>query len=182
MRTFRDYCLATFRYYIRRFQWYNLPASVHKILFHSHEIQERVELPVGVYSEGAQETTHRHCKDIKIDSTRKNSHLNTRTDMMNRRLDNSDPIIASKIVERCAEFRKTDEEALAALPVEARRLLEIPRGLVPAVLRANAPNGNDDVRLGFENENDEIGMSDDDDEPLIPLDDEAVLNYEYPEN
>ena len=182
VKPFQDYCMATFRYYIASFHWYKLPASVHKILFHSHQIQQRLELPVGVYSEGAQETTHRQCKDIKIDSTRKNSPLNTKTDLMNRRLDNSDPIIATKIISRCAEYRKTDEEALAALPAEARRLLEIPRGLRPAPMQTRPVNQNPVARAGVQQnlgvEENEVEMIDQD-EPLIPLDDEAVLNYEY---
>ena len=168
---------------MREYRWYKLSPSIHKVLFHAADIQERLELPVGAYGEGAQETTHSDVKDIRIDSTRKNDRVNTNTDMLHRRLDNSDPIIASKIVERCTGFRKSDEEAVKDLPQHARNLLEIPIELLnavrmaPVVVPRRAPGD------GIEPEQNPalelLELEEEDERVLIPLDEEPVEEYEY---
>lgn len=47
------------------------------------------------------------------------------SDVLFRELDSSDPVVAKRILERCARFRRKESEALALLPAEARKLLVI---------------------------------------------------------
>ena len=91
-------------------------------------MQERLDLPMGCYNEGALEMTHRMRKEYRDRCSRQNSHLNKNTDVFNRCLDVSDPVLADKIVKRASKYRQTIEQALASLPIEAQNLLEIPGG------------------------------------------------------
>lgn len=124
--SFNQYCMETYELYISEYGWYPLPATSHKVLFHAGEIQQRLDLPMGAYNEGAQETTHRMRKEIRRGPTRKNCPENTMTDTFNRCLDLSDPVIATEVVRRASIYRMTDAQALAELPEEAQDLLEIP--------------------------------------------------------
>ena len=121
---FDDYCKKTFTFYKKHYGWFNISPSVHKYLTHSVEIQQRVLLPLGVLSEGAAEHAHRIRKLIRLGFTRKTSRLHTMTDLFNRCLDLSDPLLSSWYARQKKLFIK-HEKAVEKLPAEACALLVI---------------------------------------------------------
>lgn len=60
---FGDYALETAKLLIRKYPWYYLPASVHKVLLHDPEIIQNCLVSIGELSEEAAETKN---KDIKL--------------------------------------------------------------------------------------------------------------------
>lgn len=59
---FSSYCEETARLLIRLYEWYYLPASIHKILFHGSAIMEHFLVPIGQLSEEAQEAKNKEWK------------------------------------------------------------------------------------------------------------------------
>lgn len=57
-----SYCGETARLLIRLYEWYYLPASIHKILFHGSAIMEHFLVPIGQLSEEAQEAKNKEWK------------------------------------------------------------------------------------------------------------------------
>ena len=121
---FQEYCRETFDIFQRRYPWFKISPSIHKIYVHAHEIQEQIPFPPGATGEGGAETKHKKRKYRREHNTRKTDRKSQMTDMLLRELDASDPVVAKKILERTARFRKTDQEAFDELPDEARRLLD----------------------------------------------------------
>ena len=62
---FKSHCIQTARYYTQHYKWYPMPQSVHKILLHGHAIIEVCSLPLGMYSEEAQEASNKYFKKYK---------------------------------------------------------------------------------------------------------------------
>ena len=63
MEKFRAFSIETARLLVKEYGWYKLPPSVHKILIHGADIiSTTAELPIGIYSEEAQETRNKHLR------------------------------------------------------------------------------------------------------------------------
>ncbi|XP_065643459.1 uncharacterized protein LOC136075109 [Hydra vulgaris] len=56
---FEAFCLKTARLYVHHYPWYYMPQYLHKILIHSFEIIKTLTLPIGMYSEEAQEARNK---------------------------------------------------------------------------------------------------------------------------
>lgn len=67
--------------------------TVHKILFHGAQIMEFFDLPIGFYSEEAQESRNKDFKRIRECNTRKTSRIDTNEDIIHGLLVSSDPVI-----------------------------------------------------------------------------------------
>lgn len=89
---FRIYADETANLYTSLYNWYNMPASVHKVLIHGAEIINFFNLPIGFYSEEAQEARN---KDFREHQSRKSSRENTNEDIIHWLLITSDPLITS---------------------------------------------------------------------------------------
>lgn len=92
---FEEYALDTARRLVAEYPWYNLPSSVHKVLIHGAVVIDNALVSIGELSEEAAESTNKNIKSFRLKHTRKISRVTTNTDLMNRLLLNSDPLITS---------------------------------------------------------------------------------------
>lgn len=99
---FDDYALNTAKLFVRLYEWYRMPPTVHKILVHGALIIKNAILPIGVFSEEAQESKNKEYKRIREHHTRKSARILTNTDITNNLLVSSDPKITSlSILPKC---------------------------------------------------------------------------------
>lgn len=92
---FGKYCYETAEFYVDKYNWYYMPASVHKILLHGENIIKFALLPIGQLSEDAQEARNKDYKNYRYHHARKCSREATNQDIFNRLLFTSDPFISS---------------------------------------------------------------------------------------
>lgn len=95
LSAFQRYLAETVELYVREYSWYYMPVTVHKVLFHGKEIISTCILPIGNFSEEAQEARNKEVRSFREHFTRKTSRIHTNTDLMLRLLISSDPFIAS---------------------------------------------------------------------------------------
>ncbi len=112
---FENYCLETFDLIRKEFPWYDVPQGVHVLLFHSHQVARELNLPLGMYSEEAQESSNKVVKKFRKFNIRRTSQIDGNYDLMMRLLNASDPELG--IYERS---KKPDTD----LPDEVKNLLE----------------------------------------------------------
>ena len=74
---FKKYCDETYDLYIKEYEWYYMPVSMHKLLVHSSQIIPNFDLPIGYYSEEALEARNKDNKYIRLFHTRKISRVTT---------------------------------------------------------------------------------------------------------
>lgn len=91
---FNDFALETARQLVAEYPWYYMPASVHKTLIHGAHVIEHALLSIGELSEEAAEATNKYIKSYRRDHTRKMNRILTNTDLINRLLLHSDPLIS----------------------------------------------------------------------------------------
>lgn len=72
-----------------------MPVSLHKLLVHSAQIIPNFELPIGMYTEEAQESRNKDNKRIREYHTRKMSRELTMSDQFHHLHLTSDPIIST---------------------------------------------------------------------------------------
>lgn len=92
---FKVYGVETAKLFVSLYPWYNMPASVHKILLHGAEVIEHALLPIGELSEEAQECRNKDYKTWREHHTRKDSRLHCNEDLLHILLVSSDPLISS---------------------------------------------------------------------------------------
>lgn len=92
---FRIYADETYKLYTSLYNWYHMPTSVHKVLLHGADIINFFNLPIGFYSEEAQEARNKDFRNIREHQTRKSSRQNTNEDILHWMLITSDPLISS---------------------------------------------------------------------------------------
>lgn len=71
MGKFRVYCRETADLFVSKYSWYNMPQAVHKLLMHRADIIESFPLPVGCFSEEAQESQNEDLRKFREFDTRK---------------------------------------------------------------------------------------------------------------
>uniref|UniRef100_A0ABD2W4B0 Uncharacterized protein n=1 Tax=Trichogramma kaykai TaxID=54128 RepID=A0ABD2W4B0_9HYME len=91
---FKEYCHATAEKFVKHYNWYCMPASLHILLMHGYKIIESLPLPITVLSEEAQEANHKNVKRFRDKFTRKDTRIYTNTDLFNRLLMSSDPLVS----------------------------------------------------------------------------------------
>lgn len=72
-----------------------MPPSVHKILIHGADLMNCFELPIGTFSEEAQEARNKDFRNVRENNSRKNSRTNTNEDILHWLLISSDPVVSS---------------------------------------------------------------------------------------
>ena len=113
---FENYALKTAQLFIEKYNWYKKPPSVHKMLIHGGKIIRSFELPIGWYSEEAQEANNKIFRKARANFSRMTDRLHTNQDTFKYLLVNSDPFLAS--------LRKTAEKRHKPLTAEAENLLK----------------------------------------------------------
>ena len=92
---FKRFSLETYDLYIKKYKWYYMPQSLHKLLIHGSDIIENFHLPIGLLSEESQEARNKDFRNFRERFTRKISRKLTNEDIMSRLLCSSDPLISS---------------------------------------------------------------------------------------
>lgn len=68
---FKDYGERTARRFAELYPWYYMPASLHELFIHGWRIMGKLELPIGYYSEEAQESNNKNIKRTRLYFSRK---------------------------------------------------------------------------------------------------------------
>ena len=92
-----------------------MPVSMHKLLLHSSEIILKFLLPIGLYSEEAQESRNKDNKQFRLYHSRKDIRLHTIEDQLHYLLITSDPIISTIIISQDRSKVKTIQLSKSAL-------------------------------------------------------------------
>ncbi|OXA46867.1 hypothetical protein Fcan01_18208 [Folsomia candida] len=118
---FGEYCFNVVQYYLTLYQWFPMPASMHKILIHGKDIINSSIIPLGCLGEEGGESRNKMYKSDRLRHSRKISRTATMTDIFNRAMDTSDPLLSSLHLDKRARYRKQ-----LALPQEVLHMLECP--------------------------------------------------------
>lgn len=95
LNEFEKHCKQTRQLYLSLYSWYYMPVTVHKLLVHSIQVIKTSLLPIGQFSEEAQEARNKDCRNFREHNTRKISRVATNTDLLNMLMITSDPLINS---------------------------------------------------------------------------------------
>ena len=68
-----------------------MPQGAHVLLFHSHQVAKKLNLPLGIYSEEAQESSNKVVKKFRKFNICQSSQIDGNFDHMMRLLNASDP-------------------------------------------------------------------------------------------
>jgi hypothetical protein len=98
INSFKEYCMNTAKLFNELYSWFYMPCSLHKILIHGHLIINALDLPIGAYSEEAQESRNKDNKNYRLNHSFKGSRIQTFTDQINYLLLTSDPKISDLII------------------------------------------------------------------------------------
>lgn len=130
---FKDYTEATMKLYVDLYNWFYMPASVHKVLAHGAAIIENLGIvPIGKLSEEAAEARNKDFRRYREHHSRKFCRKATNEDILNNLLISSDPHI-SKIRHKLVRKHKSLSE-------EAKSLL---------ILRETFVDDDDQENIGF---------------------------------
>lgn len=97
---FDEYCKDTYRFYLEHYEWYKIPATLHKVLAHAGDIILHSPAPLGVLAEEAAECQHKHLKLFRSHFARKRSREANLMDVFLRALHESDPYLSSMWVSK----------------------------------------------------------------------------------
>jgi len=96
---FKQYATETLQYNFTNctlYDWYYMPASLHKILYHGDKIIDNFALiPIGLLSEESQQFQNKDLKHYRKFNTKKCSKIATNTDLIRKLLISSDPYTSS---------------------------------------------------------------------------------------
>ena len=130
---FGVYCHETAELYVDLYNWYPMPASVHKLLVHGADIVSTAILPIGFLSEEAQEARNKDVKYMREHNTRKCSRVATNEDLFCKLLVSSDPLITS--------LRRNPPKQSGIIPREVIELL-----LEPEICRYNSKSSSESLQ------------------------------------
>lgn len=118
-KKFNDFAIETAKQLVHEdnYKWYKMPPSVHKVLIHGADIINHSLLSIGELSEEAAEATNKHIKAYRRDHTRKMNRVLTNTDLINRLLLHSDPLISG--------LRKLPKKKITVLSKSVLNLLSL---------------------------------------------------------
>lgn len=95
VEAFKHFAIETARLYVKLYEWYPMPASVHKVLIHGSEAIQVAFLPIGMLSEEAQEARNKDFRKFREHKSRKISRTDTMKDVFNMMMITSDPFIST---------------------------------------------------------------------------------------
>lgn len=117
VQEFAKYAKDTAIRYVELYNWYYMPATVHKILIHGSDIIDLAIVPIGQLSEEVQESRHKEVRRYREHNTRKMSREKTNEDLLHSLLVSSDPYIQ--------QYRKIGNNKKKELLPEAKALLTL---------------------------------------------------------
>lgn len=94
---FQTFALQTAKEYCRLYPWFYMPASLHKLLMHGAEVIRSLMLPIGAYSEEAQESQNKNVKWCRLKRSRKTSRRDNTCDLFRALCVMSDPVVVGLI-------------------------------------------------------------------------------------
>jgi len=92
---FHSFCNETMDEYMTSSKWYNIPPTIHKVLVHGKEIIKATPMPVGWTREEGSKSNTKFAHRFHTNHTRKTSQEDTMSDLFNRLMDISDPVVVS---------------------------------------------------------------------------------------
>lgn len=96
VQKFKLYCDETANLFVELYPWYNMPASLHKLLIHGSQIVDHLSVvPIGFLSEEASEARNKDFRKFREYHTRKHSSIATNEDILHNLLLSSDPLLTS---------------------------------------------------------------------------------------
>jgi len=104
--------METAKLFVENYQWYPMPVVVHKMLIHGGQIIRNSKLPVGLFSEEAQEARNKDYRYFREHHTRKDTRFHTNIDLLKILLVSSDPVIVSHISLPKKNSKKLSAEAI----------------------------------------------------------------------
>lgn len=113
---FKDYCIETAHLCTSLYPWYPMPPSVHKVLIHGCDIMQEFPVPIGWFSEEAQEATNKVFRKARNQHSRMYQRTKTNIDTMHYMLIASDPMVST--------LRHTKERQLKELTGDAQKFLK----------------------------------------------------------
>ena len=90
---FASYCRQTAEEYVREYGWYYMPVSMHKLLVHSATVAAQCQVPIGIMSEEAAESSNKDLRRFLLRHTRKDSRLHGMSDLYGYMLVNTDLLL-----------------------------------------------------------------------------------------
>lgn len=119
---FENYAIETAELYVKHYNWYRMPPSIHKILIHGSLIIKNALVPIGQLSEEAQEASNKNYNRFREHHSRKSSRIHTNRDVFNFLLVSSDPLITSLRTQPNKSHTKLHPEAIHLLNIESSEL------------------------------------------------------------
>lgn len=116
---FDEYSKETAKLYVKLYNWYRMPPSVHKMLIHGSLAIKYALVPIGQLSEEAQESRNKDYIRFREHHSRKSSRINTNTDLFNFLLITSDPIITGLRSKIKVSSTKLPPDAIYLLNIES---------------------------------------------------------------
>ena len=108
---FENYCKETASIFVKHYNWYHMPRTVHQVLIHDHEIIQNFSIPIGLTSEESQEALNKHYKYLREHNTRKMNPKTCNEDLIHHLLMSSDPLITS--MRKSPKYNKKDASKLS---------------------------------------------------------------------
>lgn len=113
---FQAYTEATMKLYVDLYNWYYMPASVHKVLAHGAAIIENLGVvPIGKLSEEAAEARNKDFRRYREHHSRKFCRKATNEDIINNLLISSDPHISKLRPKHLRKHKALSDEAKSLL-------------------------------------------------------------------
>ncbi|KAE8740864.1 hypothetical protein FOCC_FOCC013610 [Frankliniella occidentalis] len=112
---FESYANDTAKLYNQLYSWYPMSPSVHKVLMHGKDFLKNSLVPLGGLSEEAQESLNKYVRSYRQRFARKFCRTKTNTDVFQRLMIFTDPLISSKRKTKVRSDSNLDEEVLSLL-------------------------------------------------------------------
>jgi hypothetical protein len=115
---FKIYCFKIFELWLTCFQWFPMTPTLHKLIFHGHELIRACPMPLGLMTEEAAEAKHKMFRSDRASHSRMSSRTNNIRDIFQRSLEFSDPYFSLKIMSA------TKKKAKSVLPRAVIEMLD----------------------------------------------------------
>lgn len=111
---FHTFAMETYELIVKKYEWYKMPCSVHKVLLHGSSIIKYHIFPIGQLTEEASEAKNKDYRNFREHHSRKLNRTVTNQDVLNMLLITSDPLLSDM---RCMTNKNLN------LPTEVKNLL-----------------------------------------------------------
>jgi hypothetical protein len=112
---FSKYALETGELYVEVYGWHPMTPTMHKIVMHGATIISHAILPIGQLSEEAAEHRNKHFCEYRQKFARKFSRQACNTDIINKLLISSDPLVTSSRAKTSKKRKSFSSETLKLL-------------------------------------------------------------------